>query len=90
MSPSKQTQGELCMSLELDQAADATTAVQSHVAKAMDALNDYRISEHDVFINPAERRASLQAAQEAIAAALKVMEKTNWPSHGDDSFPGPR
>ena len=50
------------MSEELDQAADATTAVQGHVAKALEALNDYRISERDVFINPAERRASLLAA----------------------------
>ena len=73
------------MSVELDQAADATTAVQGHVAKALEALNDYRISERDVFINPAARRASLLAAQEAIATALRVMDRTTWPSRGDDS-----
>jgi hypothetical protein len=68
------------MSQELDQAADATSAVQGHVAKALAALNDYRIDERDVFIRPAERRASLLAAQEAIATALTVMERTTWPS----------
>jgi hypothetical protein len=68
------------MSAEFVQAADATTAVQGYVAKALEALNDYRISECDVFVDPNERRASLLAAQEAIAAALEVMQRTTWPS----------
>jgi len=71
------------MSDEHIQAADATTAVQGHVAKAMEALNDYRISECDIFVNATERRASLLAAQEAIAAALTVMDRTTWPNRGD-------
>jgi len=40
------------MSVEIAQAGDATTAVQGHVAKALEALNDYRINEHDIFVNP--------------------------------------
>ncbi len=68
------------MSAEFDQAADATTAVQGHVAKAIEALNDYCIGDCDVFVAPDERRASLLAAQVAIAAALEVMERTTWPS----------
>ena len=71
------------MSAEFIQAADATTAVQGYVATALDALNDYCIGERDVFVNPAERRASLQAAQDAVAAALRVMDGTIWPSCGD-------
>ena len=73
------------MSEETTLARDATTAVQGHVAKALDALNDYRISGHDVFVSPMERRASLRAAQDAIAAALRVMDETTWPGRGDDS-----
>jgi len=73
------------MSAEFDQAADATTAVQEYVAQALEALNDYRIDERDVFASPTERRASLLAAQTAIASALKVMDATTWPNRGDDS-----
>lgn len=67
------------------QAEDATTAVQGHVANALDALNDYRIGEDDVFVNPIERRASLLVAQNAIAAALTVMDGTAWPRRDEDS-----
>lgn len=72
------------MSAKIDRAADATTTVQGHVATALDALNDYRIDDRDVFVSPAARRASLLAAQAAIAAALKVMDSTSWPGPGED------
>ncbi|MDR3516804.1 MAG: hypothetical protein P4M00_13390 [Azospirillaceae bacterium] len=73
------------MSADITPAGEATTAVQGYVAKALDALNDYRISEHDVFVNPTERRTSLLAAQDAISAALMVMDRTTWPNRTDDS-----
>lgn len=73
------------MSAAIDQAAAATTTVQGHVATALDALNDYRIDERDVFASPAARRASLHTAQAALAAALKVMDATAWPGRGDDA-----
>ncbi|HXP95921.1 MAG TPA: hypothetical protein VN809_04360 [Telmatospirillum sp.] len=70
------------MSVKSDLAADATSAVQGCVAKALDALNDYRIDEQEIFAIPTERRRSLMAAQEAIIDALNIMDATTWSPGG--------
>jgi hypothetical protein len=74
------------MASKVQIAGRATDQVRARIdeVKALLADSDARaINAMGVFLRPRARRATLEAAKQAIDAALGVMDATAWPSDAD-------
>jgi hypothetical protein len=74
------------MASKVQVAGRATDLVRTRIDEAANLLadNDARaINAVGVFMQPRARRATLEAAKQAIDSALSVMDATAWPADAD-------
>jgi hypothetical protein len=74
------------MASKVQVAGRATDQIRARIGEAAALLADgdaRAINGLGVFMQPRNRRATLVAAQQAIDAALAVMDATAWPTDAD-------
>ena len=74
------------MTQRFAQAARGTTETEKQVEQALRALDGFRgrtINGFGVYSDPSQRRHDLAKARDSIAAALKAMSDTPWPTSAD-------
>ena len=67
-------------------AESATVEVQKQVAEALIALGSFKsdpVNGWNVFYDVSRQRLALYDAHKSIAAALKIMSDTSWPTDAD-------
>ena len=74
------------MTDRIARAEGATAEVQAQVRQAMDALGEFNgrvINGFGVYADVSRQRLKLIEARDSIAAALRVMSDTAWPTSTD-------
>lgn len=78
--------GGSSMTDEIAKAESAPTEVQAHIGRALSALGGFNgriINGFGVYADVSRQHLKLIEARDSIAAALKIMTDTSWPTDAD-------